>query len=284
MNLSLQEFIQQATAELRGRSPSARLDSEVLVMHVCKLSRAQLITRADHPLGTPQHQALQGLLARRKAGEPVAYLTGEREFWSMTLQVTSATLVPRPDTEILVEQALARIPQDAVWRIADLGTGSGAIALALAQKRPRCHIVATDISTQTLAVARGNAERHGIANITFREGSWHLPLQDEIFDMVVSNPPYLREDDDHLLAGDVAFEPRQALVAGEDGLGAIRAIAHHIQPSLNSGGWLILEHGFDQAYAVRTILQAEGYSKIQCCQDLAGHERVSLGQRLSEIT
>lgn len=278
MSLTLQEFIQQATAELHNHSPTARLDIEVLTMHVCALNRAQLITRADTLLSAQQQQTLRTLLARRKTGVPVAYLTGEREFWSMALHVTPATLIPRPDTETLVEQALARIPLDATWRIADLGTGCGAIALALARERPRCQIVATDISTPALAVARGNAEHHGIVNITFRVGSWHLPLKAERFDMVVSNPPYLRADDVHLIKGDVQFEPRPALVAGEDGLEAIRSIAHHIKPSLNSGGWLILEHGFDQAHAVSEILRAEGYDRIQCYQDLAGHDRVSPGR------
>jgi release factor glutamine methyltransferase len=279
VRLTLQEFMQQATAQLQNHSPSARLDAEVLAMHVCGLNRAQLVTRADTPLSAPQQLTLRALLARRISGVPLAYLTGEREFWSMALRVTDATLIPRPDTETLVEQALARIPQDAAWRIADLGTGSGAIALAIARERPRCHIVATDISAPALAVARGNAERLGLVNITFRAGSWHLPLQDERFDMVVSNPPYLRAGDAHLRAGDVQFEPRHALVAGDDGLDAIRTIAHHIKASLNSGGWLLLEHGYDQARAVGEILRAEGYGDIQCYQDLSGHDRVSLGRQ-----
>jgi release factor glutamine methyltransferase len=271
--------MQQATAQLQNHSPSARLDAEVLAMHVCGLNRAQLLTRADTPLSAPQQQTLRALLARRITGVPLAYLTGEREFWSMALRVTDATLIPRPDTETLVEQALARIPQDAAWRIADLGTGSGAIALAIARERPRCHIVATDISAPALAVARGNAERLGLVNITFRVGSWHLPLQDERFDMVVSNPPYLRADDAHLRAGDVRFEPRHALVAGDDGLEAIRTIAHRIKASLDSGGWLLLEHGYDQARAVGEILSAGGYGDIQCYRDLSGHDRVSLGRQ-----
>ncbi len=279
MGLTLQEFIQQATAELHNHSPTARLDSEVLIMYVCALNRAQLITHADTLLSAPQQQTLRTLLARRKTGVPVAYLTGEREFWSMALQVTDATLIPRPDTETLVEQALARIPRDATWRIADLGTGSGAIALALAFERTCCHIVATDISAPALAVARGNAERHGLNNIEFRMGSWQLPLQDERLDMVVSNPPYLRDDDTHLFEGDVRFEPRHALAAGDDGLDAIRSIARHIKPLLNRGGWLLLEHGFAQARAVSEILRAEGYADIQCYQDLAGHDRVSLGRQ-----
>jgi release factor glutamine methyltransferase len=197
----------------------------------------------------------------------------------MALRVTEATLIPRPDTETLVEQALARIPPDAGWRIADLGTGSGAIALALARERPRCHVVATDISAAALAVARANAGLHGIGNVAFRQGSWQQPLQDERFDVVVSNPPYLCEGDAHLVKGDVQFEPRHALVAGVDGLEAIRAIAHNLKSSLNRGGWLILEHGFDQARAVGEILRAEDYDQIRCYRDLAGQERVSLGRR-----
>lgn len=268
----------QATAQLQTHSPSARLDVEVLAMHVCGLNRAQLITHTDTPLSAPQQQTLRTLLARRITGVPMAYLTGEREFWSMTLQVTDATLIPRPDTETLVELALARIPQAAAWRIADLGTGSGAIALAIARERPRCHIVATDISTAALAVALANAEHHGINNIAFRSGSWQQPLAGERFDMVVSNPPYLREDDAHLREGDVQFEPRHALVAGDDGLDAIRTIARHIKSSLNSGGWLLLEHGYDQASTVGEILRTEAYADIECHQDLAGIDRVSLGR------
>ena len=247
-------------------------------MYVCGLQRTQLITRADAALSAAQHEQLLNLLEQRKAGTPIAYLTGQREFWSMALQVTAATLIPRADTETLVEQALARIPLDARWHIADLGTGSGAISLALAHERPGCHLVATDISSPALDVARANAQHLGLGNITFRLGSWHQPLQGEGFDMVVSNPPYLRADDAHLLQGDVQCEPRLALVAGADGLDALRLITHHIKPLLKHGAWLLMEHGFDQAGAVSDLLRAGGYKNIQCYQDLAGQDRVSVGR------
>ena len=248
-------------------------------MHVCMLDRAQLITRADTLLTPEQEQTLQALLAQRRAGVPIAYVTGVREFWSMVLSVTPDTLIPRPDTEILVERALALIPPDTPWHIADLGTGSGAIALALAQERPRCRIVATDISTAALAVARANATRHGLDNIEFRVGAWQTPLGHELFEMIVSNPPYVRLSDTHLSQGDVRFEPSMALIAGEDGLDAIRHIARHSPPRLKSGGWLLLEHGFDQAEAVGNILRGNDYEKIDTFRDYAGQARVTQASR-----
>lgn len=264
---------------MRETSDTPRLDAEVLLMHVCRISRSALITRGDEALSPPQLTQWRALLERRRRGEPVAYLTREREFWSMTLQVTDATLIPRPDTETLVEQALVRLPREARWSVADLGTGSGAVALAIARERPGCRLVATDVSAAALEVARTNAQRHGIGNIEFRQGSWGLPLQDERFDMIVSNPPYLRTQDAHLLRGDVRFEPRAALVAGPEGWEAIRAIARSIPACLRAGGWLLLEHGFDQGPVVREILRTEGYINLECHGDLAGHGRVSLGQR-----
>lgn len=244
-------------------------------MHVCTLDRAQLITRANTLLTPEQEQTLQALLAQRRAGVPIAYVTGVREFWSMVLSVTPDTLIPRPDTEILVERALALIPPNTPWHIADLGTGSGAIALALAQERPRCRIVATDISTAALAVARANATRHGLDNIEFRVGAWQTPLGQEQFEMIVSNPPYIRLSDAHLSQGDVRFEPSVALISGGDGLDAIRHIARHSPPRLKSGGWLLLEHGFDQAEAVGNILRGNDYEKITTFQDYAGLARVT---------
>lgn len=275
MDRSLQEFLRQAAAELYEHSPSPRLDAEVLAMHVCTLDRAQLITRADVVLTPKQEQALQALLAQRQAGMPMAYITGVREFWSMAVGVTPDTLIPRPDTETLVEHALALIPAQARWHIADLGTGSGAIALALARERPHCRIIATDTSNAALAVARANATRHRLDNIEFRAGSWQAPLGHEVFEMIVSNPPYIRLSDVHLSHGDVRFEPYVALIAGEDGLDAIRHIALHSPPRLKTGGWLLLEHGFDQAEAVANILRANDYQKIATFQDYAGQARVT---------
>lgn len=262
-------------------SPTPRLDAEVLVMHVTGLTRAQLITRAAEPLTPDPQSRLEALLARRARGEPIAYLTGAREFWSMELRVTPAVLIPRPETELLVEQALALIPKEAAWTLADLGTGSGAVALALARERPRCRVIATDASEAALAVARANAQRLGLRNIEFRHGEWLAPLAGLTLDLVVSNPPYVADGDPHLDQGDLRFEPRAALVAGRDGLDALRTIAADARERLKPGGWLLLEHGQEQRLAVRGILQANHYCDLRCHTDLAGLDRVSVG-RVSE--
>ena len=267
--------LERITRALQSTSPTARLDAEVLMMHVCGLDRGGLIARGHTVLTDAQERRLEALLARRRRGEPVAHLTGTREFWSMELIVSPATLIPRPETELLVEMALARIPPDAPWIIADLGTGSGAIALAIARERPRCRVIATDISSAALEVARANAERFGLTNVEFRHGDWLSPLTDEMLDMIVSNPPYIRAADPHLEAGDVRFEPGLALIAGADGLDAIRHIASAAGRCLKPGGALLLEHGWDQADAVSGLLRRLGYHDIVCSPDLAGHARVT---------
>jgi len=246
-------------------------------MHVTSLARTALITRA-HDLLSPAHEErLHELLARRVRGEPVAYLTGRREFWSLELNVTPDVLIPRPETELLVEQALMRIPEDSDWTIADLGTGSGAIALAIAKERPRCRVIATDASAAALAVACGNAARLGITNIEFRHGDWFAPLAGMKFDLIASNPPYVAEGDLHLSQGDVRFEPQTALIAGTNGLAAVRVIAHDAHRHLRRGGVLLLEHGFDQAPAVCAILTGQGYEAVATCPDLQGLPRISFG-------
>jgi release factor glutamine methyltransferase len=267
--------LQRAIAALAGASPSARLDAEVLVMQVCGLTRAQLLTRADRPLPAAQRARIEALVARRRGGEPIAYLTGEREFWSMAFKVTPDVLIPRPETELLVERALARLPADAAWTLADLGTGCGAVALAIARERRRARVLATDRSAAALEVARANAARLGLARIEFRHGEWCTPLAGERPDLIVSNPPYVRADDPHLGEGDLRYEPRTALDGGRDGLDAIRAIARGARERLRPGGWLLLEHGYDQAEAVAQILRSEGYREIAGHRDLAGRPRVS---------
>ena len=280
MASTIDRTIRQATQQLAASSPSPRLDAEVLVMHVTGLTRTALITRAQELLLPENNERLHELLTRRAHGEPIAYLTGRREFWSLDLCVTPDVLIPRPETELLVEQALARIPDDAPWVIADLGTGSGAIALAIARERPRCRVMATDISVAALAVAQANAQHLGIPNLEFRHGEWLTPFTGETLDMVVSNPPYVASGDAHLAQGDVRFEPRMALVAGADGLDAIRRVAAGAAAHLRPGGWLLLEHGYNQATAVRTLLQAHGYTTVATCRDMAGNERVSSGCRV----
>jgi release factor glutamine methyltransferase len=275
--MTLEQFIRHATHQLAASSPSPRLDAEVLLMHITGLARTALITHAQELLLPENEKRLHALLARRAHGEPVAYLTGKREFWSLDLCVTPDVLIPRPETELLVEQALAHIPDDAEWTVADLGTGSGAIALAIATERPHCHLIATDNAAAALAVARVNATRLGIAKVEFRQGEWLKPLAGMRFDVIVSNPPYVRANDPHLTQGDVRFEPESALIAGADGLDAIRRITADAVSGLRPGGWLLFEHGYDQAQAVRTLLETHGYDRIASCRDTAGHERVTAG-------
>ena len=277
--VSLGTALKNANAVLAASSPTPRLDAEVLMMHACGIGRSELITRHDAALTDVQQNRLEGLLVRRKRGEPVAYITGTREFWSMELGVTPGTLIPRPETELLVEKALEHIPRDTEWTIADLGTGSGAIALVIAKERPRCRVMATDISLAALEVARPNAKKIGLTNVDFRAGDWFAPLVGETFDMLVSNPPYIRAGDPHLKQGDLRFEPATALVSGADGLDAIRHIVRHAREFLSPDGWLLFEHGWDQAEAIGDYLRQQGYRDIVCHTDLTGHARVAGGRR-----
>jgi len=276
--MTIQQFIDQARYTLAAASPTPRLDAEVLLLHVCGLTRTALVTRAHETLNDAQVRRLNELLARRARGEPLAYLTGGREFWSLPLQVTPDVLIPRPETELLVEQALAHIPAHAARMIVDLGTGSGAVALAIAGERPDCRVIATDQSERALAVARANASQLNIVNVEFRLGEWFTPLAGLRFDVIVSNPPYVAEADPHLAEGDLRFEPRGALTSGPDGLDAIRIIAAAAPAHLHPGGWLLVEHGYDQAAAIRKLFGDAGFSQVRHYRDLAGHERITTGQ------
>jgi len=250
-----------------------RLDAELLLAHVLDVPRPAIIARDDRVLTPEELGDFERLLARRVAGEPLAYLTGEKEFWSLALKVTPDVLVPRPETELLVEWALELLPARESVRVLDLGTGSGAIALALARERPAARVVATDVSGAALAVARSNADRHGITNVTFMEGSWFAASP--AADLIVSNPPYVAERDPHL--DDLRFEPRLALTSG-DGLDAIRAIVQGAAHHLNPRGWLVLEHGAAQGAAVRELLARAGFAAVETRRDLAGLERVTGGR------
>lgn len=273
--LTLQAAIAHAREALAGTSETARLDAEILVRHVSGATRAHTIAYPQEPLSDTACDLLGQLIERRRHGEPIAYLVGSREFWSLDLVVTPATLIPRPETELLVERALSHIPPSAAWSVADLGTGSGAIAIAIARERPFAHVVATDIVEATLAVARTNARRFGTMNVRFQLSDWFAALGGQRFNVIVSNPPYIRADDPHLLAGDVRFEPRAALAAGVDGLVALGKIADGAKAHLASGGRLLLEHGFDQAPAVHHLLAGHGYRNVVTHKDLAGHDRVT---------
>lgn len=253
-------------------------DAEWLLAHALRKPRTWLYTHRDHVLGAGDIATFESLLQRRVSGEPVAYLLGTRGFWSLDLAVTPDTLIPRPETELLVELALARLPVDRECRVADLGTGSGAIALALAHERPRAYVIATDASTAALAVAQGNAERLGIRNVAFRHGSWLQAASDDTFDAIVSNPPYIADRDPHLQDGDLRYEPASALSSGADGLDAIRSIVHDAPTHLVSGGWLLLEHGWEQGERVRELFGSAWFVDVATMRDLEHRERVTLGR------
>jgi release factor glutamine methyltransferase len=252
-----------------------RLEAELLLVHTLGKSRSWLIAHADDALDDAQSAAFSALVERRRLGEPVAYITGHRGFWTLELEVTPATLIPRPETELLVELALARMTSRA--RVADLGTGSGAIALSIARESPLASVVATDASADALAVAQRNGERHGIRNVRFAQGDWLAPLAGEHFDLIVSNPPYIEMDDPHLGQGDLRFEPSSALASGVDGLEDIRRIVAQARDHLEPGGWLLMEHGWNQGTAVREILASAGYREVLTVQDLEQRDRVSGG-------
>lgn len=275
--IPLRAILKTAVQQLALVSDSARLDAEILLGHILNKSRHHPYVWPEYQLTNNEQRRFRALCQRRAAGEPLAYILGHREFWSLDLEVTRDTFIPRPDTECLVEVALALIPITATWRIADLGTGSGAIALALAKERPGCLILATDHSPRALAVAQRNAVRLGLDNIAFVKGEWCAALRDSPYHLIVSNPPYVAEDDPHLRCGDVRFEPRSALVGGRDGLAAIRLIARHAHCSLARNGRLLLEHGHDQGPRVRALLRKLGYRAIKCYRDYAHRERVAEG-------
>ena len=266
-----------ATQTLAATTDTPRLDAELLLASVLDCDRTPLLTHGDWLLDDSIQRQFSDLITQRRLGVPVAHLLGRREFWSLALRVTPDTLIPRPETELLIELALDRIPPGAAQPLADLGTGAGNIALALAHERPSCTITATDCSAVALAVARDNARRLTVTNVRFLPGHWFAPLRDERYAMIISNPPYLAADDPHLHAGDLRYEPQVALVAGVDGLAALRHLIQHAPEYLLPGGWLLLEHGYTQGSAVRELLQARGYDQITTHHDLAGHERVSLG-------
>jgi release factor glutamine methyltransferase len=265
-----------------SRRLDSRVDAEWLMLHAFDVDRAWLFAHALSPVAAEQAQRFDILVERRVGGEPVAYILGRKGFWSMDLQVTPATLIPRPETELLVELALERIPADMPVAVVDLGTGSGAIALALAKERPRARVLATDRSANALDIARGNAQRLGLERVAFAQGSWCAPLHGQRVDLIVSNPPYIEHDDVYLARGDLRFEPRDALASGVDGLEAIRDIVAHAGAHLSDGGWLLLEHGWKQGASVRLLLEESGFIDFFTARDLEGRERVSGGRVRSD--
>jgi release factor glutamine methyltransferase len=274
---SIRQLLEQATGLLP--SDTARLDAEVLLAHALGKARSHLHAWPEKALSAEQQVQFQQLLRARIRGEPVAYLTGQREFWSLPLGLNPATLIPRPETETLVSLALEIIPVNSTALIADLGTGSGAIALALARERPHCRILATDISPAAIETATANARQLDINNIEFLHGDWCAPLAGRLCDVIVSNPPYIRDTDPHLQSGDVRFEPRSALAAGPEGMDELIKIAHCASHLLDTGGWLIMEHGFDQGLQAMQLLEENGFLTVTDHADDAGLSRVVMGKR-----
>jgi len=276
-SIRIADLLRQIRKQLRDSS-SPELDARLLVRHVVGCSAPELILREQQPVTTEQLESLCTLVKWRKQGQPIAYILGRQAFWDMQLTVCKGVLVPRADTEVLVEASLDLPHNNRPWQVAELGTGSGAIALALARERPQWWILATDISPLALQVAQQNARDHAIYNIQFCRSNWCRAIRPVSLDMLLSNPPYIVEKDPHLRGDGVRYEPRRALVAGPDGLDAIRIIIASARDRLRPGGWLLLEHGAEQAQAVCDLMTAQSFLQIRTITDLAGNPRVSGGR------
>lgn len=268
-------YVNDAAAILSIGADTARLDAEILMGMVLRRPRSYLYTHPDRYLNPLEAAEFEMLVRRRFSGEPIAYITGVKEFWSMPLRVNQHVLIPRPETELLVEKALARTPGDEGTRVLDLGTGSGAIALAIAKERPEAEVIGVDNSPEALRIARLNAQVLRIRNVEFLESNWFDAVRGQKFHTVVSNPPYVINRDEYLMAGDLRFEPQDALAGGDDGLEAIRAIIDRAHNYIVRQGWMLLEHGADQQKSVQRLLEAQRYYDIYCYQDLAGNDRVT---------
>jgi len=277
LNGSIGSLLTQATGILG--TDAARLEAEILLAACLDRPRSHLFAWPEQQVEPWQQEHFAALISRRASGEPIAYLLGQREFWSLPLTVTPQTLIPRPETETLVTLALEKMPQDSALRIADLGTGTGAIALAIAWERPRSEVIATDISQAALSVAKGNAMRLNLDNVRFICGSWCRAFTPDVFDFVLSNPPYVAETDAHLREGDLRFEPRTALTAGPAGMDELQRIVPCAHDRLHRGGWLIVEHGYDQGDKVMQLMRMQGFHEISDHLDSAGLSRVTLGHR-----
>jgi len=275
---TLSDALHTATMLLTRVSASARLDAELLLEYVTGLSRATFRAFPERSLPTQAGWAFQQLVMRRLKGEPIAYICGQQEFWSLLFEVSPAVLIPRPETELLVEQALTHLDAHAQVSVLDLGTGSGAVALAIASERRHARMVATDASKDALAIASRNAARLQITNVTFLQGSWYAPLAAARFDVIVANPPYIATDDPDVSAEVRKHEPAMALFCGTSGLEALTAIVKDAPRHLAPDGWLLLEHGWKQGPAARDLLVRAGFGNVRSHTDLAGHERVSVGQ------
>lgn len=281
MTQTVQQLLQAARQQLAQTVPAneASIEAQILLMHVLNVNRAWLLAHATDVVSDEHASDFTRLWQRRVQGEPIAYILGYREFFGLKLKVTPDTLIPRPDTETLVEAALQEITQH--MQVLDLGTGTGAIALAIAQQAPQSHVTAADASEAALKVAEANLQSLQLGNVTLVQSDWFSALTDHTFDLIVSNPPYIEAADHHLTQGDLRFEPLSALAAGADGLADIRQIIAQAPPYLNQGGWLMLEHGYNQAEAVHKLYEMAGFQHIQTLRDLGDNPRVTLAQWLA---
>jgi len=282
--ISHKQWLESSIASLSAISDTAILDARVLLCHCLQQSLSYVLTWPERIIAAETLQQLSELLQRRLAGEPIAYLIGYREFWSMDFKVSPDVLIPRPETEHLVEWALNTIRHSGrentvSFKVLELGTGSGAIAVALAKEEPQLTIVATDVSHSALNIARENAQLNLCSNINFLQGSWFDCVNDRHYDLIISNPPYIDAEDPHLGQGDLPYEPESALVAADSGLSDIKSLVANAAQYLNTDGWLGIEHGYEQGDAVSNLMQQHGYNSIQTIKDLAGIDRFTIGCR-----
>lgn len=276
--MQIKALLNQATQQLSAQSDSARLDAELLLAHCLQKPRSYLFTWPEAEPDPEQQQCFKELIKRRQAGQPIAYLLGQRDFRDLTLKVTPDTLIPRPETELLVETALQLLADKPRAQILETGTGSGAIAIALAKAMPHAHLLASDISLAALQVAEANARSYALENIRFLHSDWLESIPAALrFELIISNPPYIAADDPHLQQGDVRFEPATALTSGADGLDAIRQLIKQSPAFLKPGGLLMFEHGYQQGAQTTALMQAADFAQVRCLQDLAGHDRITLG-------
>ena len=278
MTATLKTLLRQGQQQLAKSSESPRLDAEVLLGYVLQTNRAHLYANPDHEIAAVKQAAYEQLVKERLTGRPVAHLTGQREFWSLPFHVTPEVLSPRPETELLVEQALKHIPAEQACEVLDLGCGSGAIAVAIAIERPLCKLTATDVSKAALNIARDNAASNHCAHIHFLEGSWFSPLGAQRFDVIVSNPPYIATSEAELTDPELVYEPQHALYSGADGLDDIRRIISAAQAHLHRAGILLIEHGFNQANEISSLFTQYNFAEVRNHADLAGQPRVTEGQ------
>ncbi|MAD90907.1 MAG: protein-(glutamine-N5) methyltransferase, release factor-specific [Pseudoalteromonas sp.] len=276
-NLTVAQAIAWATQTLRNTSDSPKLDAEVLLLHVLEKPKSYLFAWPEAELTDVQLSAFEKLIAERETGHPVAHLVGVREFWSLELEVNNSTLIPRPDTETLVEKALSLdLPADT--KMLDLGTGTGAIALSLASEQPNWQVTAVDYSEQAVALAKRNQQKLALNNVTIMQSDWFSAVPNQQFDLIVSNPPYIDELDEHLSQGDVRFEPKSALVAPDNGMADIKLIIEQARQYLAPNGYLLIEHGYQQALLLQEFFAQMAYSNILTIKDMAGCDRVTMAQ------